>query len=185
MSKKEELTNIINNHIGKIEYIVDDFLKKNNCNVNIEIGIGVTEYVNMSVGKITNRNSYGLSISPDMIIKLYYTQEECTQIIDCLLHECVHIIAEERGLGFNDGDYDFEKLLYDMHIISNYHGASTAVNIEKALIKEKENNKYLSDLLNIPIDELKEYICERELEIFSEIYYKYIDYLFGDIEEIN
>ncbi len=96
----------------------------------------------------------------------------CQDLVDTVLHECCHIICMEQNLGYHDGDYDFEKMLYDKYINSNYHRYPYAKTMQEQNKGDKENIKKLSKILNITRNELYDYLENRE-ENFIEEYTQY------------
>lgn len=161
----------------KILNIATDYLDKQGHKVevrvfksNIKARAGVEKY---------DDDRYHIQINEDALLSSFegYTIEEyeekvCQDLVDTVLHECCHIICMEQNLGYHDGDYDFEKMLYDKYINSNYHRYPCAKTMQEQNKGDKENIKKLSKILNITRNELYDYLENRE-ENFIEEYTQY------------
>lgn len=166
----------------KILNIATDYLDKQGHKV--EIRLFHTDSKRMRAGVCQYDNRYHLYINKDALLTslTQYTIEEdktlvYQDLVDTVLHECCHIICMEENIGSHDGDYDFEKMLYDNYINSNYHGYTNALTIEDAIKSEKENAKKLCKMINITLNELDDYLENRE-ENFYEEYAEYINKIY-------
>lgn len=168
----------MNNLEQTILEIATDFLKSKGHEVEIRIFNEDLSKLNGRAGVIKFDDRYHLMIDRNAILSDFKgTNEEveiAIDLVDTILHECCHIICMEENLGSHDGDYDFEKMIYDNYINSNYHRGDDAKTILEFAICEENNNNLLSNILNISIDDLYDYLDNRE-ENFNESYYKYIN----------
>lgn len=118
--------------INRMQKVVDTFLKDNGIDIKATV----------SLSKETNKAQWGRyrDLVYNAFKKEYYQDGEeyfkielndeswvnmglannAEHILNTLLHECIHHIAFHKNLDFNDGDYDFEKLLFEKGIDSNY-----------------------------------------------------------------
>lgn len=163
---------------SKILNIAINYLDKQGYKVEIRLFNTNSNRMRAGVEKFDDR--YHIHINEDALLSSFegYTIEEyeeqvCQDLVDTILHECCHIICMEENLGYNDGDYDFEKMLYDNHINSNYHRYPGALTMQEQAKGEKENEEKLCKILNIKIDELYDYLENRE-NSFCEEYAEYI-----------
>ncbi|UVX70663.1 MAG: hypothetical protein [Bacteriophage sp.] len=153
--------------------IVNDFLRKNG--VIVSVSIEVTKFDGYDKPKaqlISDRKDefiYTILYDPEywdnMIEPRYEHQiDYARDIVSTMLHEATHIICNHRGIESKDKSYDFEKLIYDNYLNSNYDNA---------------DGRFLSGLLGITREEyLRNYKKEREDKFFTK-YINYVNYLMG------
>lgn len=162
---------------SKILRIATDYLNTQGHQVEIRIFNENLSKLNGRAGVHKFDDRYYLYIDKKTILKDFYeTNEEidiAISLVDTILHECCHIICMEENLGSHDGDYDFEKMIYDKYINSNYHRYPRALTMQEQIEGEKEELNKLSKILNISVDNLYDYLENRE-ENFNEEYAEYI-----------
>ena len=167
----------MNNLEQTILEIATDFLKSKGHEVEIRIFNEDLSKLNGRAGVIKFDDRYHLMIDRNAILSDFKgTNEEveiAIDLVDTILHECCHIICMEENLGSHDGDYDFEKMIYDKYINSNYHRYPRALTMQEQIEGEKEELNKLSKILNISVDNLYDYLENRE-ENFNEEYAEYI-----------
>lgn len=93
-------------------------------------------------------------------------EEVAKDLVDTVLHECIHIICMEENIGSYDGDFNFEKMLYDRYVNSNYHRYTGNITMQEQAKGERKNIEKLSNILNITIGEMYEYLDEIEDNFF-------------------
>lgn len=156
----------------KILNIVNDYLIKNNTIVSVSI-----EYTDRTDCKACMDSSqkdkfkYIIGYNPELweskLKKPKYDNfDYARDIVSTMLHEATHIISHHRNLNSTDGDYGFEKLLYDNYLNSNYKVMKGA------------------EILGISEEEYQKYLDERPDNFYTN-YINYINYLIGFTNEIS
>lgn len=144
-------------NIDKMQNVVDKFLKDNNIDVKANIILANRNpracwYRNISP---TGKDIFFIEFNDSNWIS-FNQGNNAESILNTLIHECLHHLAYHRKLKFNDGDYDFEKLLFEYGADSNYEDTDLEdidnrfldfelYNRRENFIKTK--NKYLKLLL--------------------------------------
>jgi predicted SprT family Zn-dependent metalloprotease len=176
----------------KILDIATDYLEKEGYPVRIKL-LHTDEGYRAGVTYFPDK--YLLFINKDALQFSFegYTYEEDEEdeeevaiaLVDTILHECIHIICWEENIGCGDGDFDFEKMLYDRDINSNYHRCSDALTMQDQIEGDKRQLEKLSKLLNISTYDLSYYLDVDKTENFYAKYYKYVKYVLGETDKIN
>lgn len=142
-----------------------------NSNGNYRAGV---EKIDDRYNMYINKNELKYSINRHTVED--DKEEVARDLVDTVLHECIHIICMEENQDSNDGDFYFEKMLYDRYVNSNFHRYTGNITMQQQTEGEKKNLEKLSNILNISIEEIYEYLDEIEDKFFGK-YYKYINYV--------
>lgn len=118
--------------INKMQHVVDIFLKDNDVDIGATISLSEQTnkaqwcryrdiiYNSFKGEYYQNGDEYfKIELNDKVWIKMGLANNT-ELILNTLLHECLHHIAFHKNLNFNDGDYDFEKLLFKKGVDSNY-----------------------------------------------------------------
>ncbi len=139
-----------------INSIVTDFISSLGYNLKIKCELINEEYSPILATTYLVGQLYLILNEPLLLIgtphKEYEDEEtRAVDLVNTILHECCHLITRE-----GDGDFNFEKMLYDLDIISNF--------------KEKD----LQEILKLTDEEIQVYTLNREVN-FENKYSKYIN----------
>lgn len=117
--KEKEMPSFLN----EARTFANKFLMEN-FNMKLEIPIKMNGRLTRTMGRYLSRNYFG-SVVPTSIelSKTYLVAAlivgDLEEMYDTLKHELVHYALSVQGKNYNDGDYEFEKKLYELNISSS------------------------------------------------------------------
>lgn len=152
----------------KIQKVVDTFLKDNDIPITPKVVLTDrcprAQWVRERTVEYNRKTMECISIGEDYFLIEFNDKNWIDMnvannpetILNTIIHECLHHLAYHKNLEFNDGEHDFEKLLFDYGANSNYEDfeledmyedfSDIDLNNRKNNF-EKTKNKYLKLLL--------------------------------------
>lgn len=109
--------------LNEAKTFANNFLMKN-FNMELKIPIKMNGRLTRTMGRYLARNYFGNVIPKSIELSKTYLVAalivgDLEEIYDTLKHELVHYALSVQGKNYSDGDYDFEKKLYELNISSS------------------------------------------------------------------
>lgn len=109
--------------LNEAKTFANNFLMEN-FNMRLEIPIKMNGRLTRTMGRYLARNYFGSVIPKSIELSKTYLVAalivgDLEEIYDTLKHELVHYALSVQGKNYSDGDYDFEKKLYELNISSS------------------------------------------------------------------